>query len=73
MAPQIPARHRFESVGVGRGRKDGLAGLRHAKSRVTKDRYIKMFDPALVAAMKKLEASVDLVNQSAPNSVGQMW
>jgi len=39
--------------------------LRHAKSHVTKDRYIKTFDPALVAA-KKLEATVDLVNQSAP-------
>jgi integrase len=34
--------------------------LRHAKSHVTKDRYIKTFDPALVAAMKKLEATVDL-------------
>ena len=40
--------------------------LRHAKSHVTKDRYIKTFDLALVAAMKKLEATVDLVNQSAP-------
>jgi integrase len=40
--------------------------LRHTKSHVTKDRYIKTFDPALVAAMKKLEATVDLVNQSAP-------
>jgi integrase len=40
--------------------------LRHAKSHVTKDRYIKAFDPAVVAAMKKLEATVDLVNQSAP-------
>jgi len=34
--------------------------LRHAKSHVTKERYIKTFDPALVAAMKKLEATVDL-------------
>ena len=40
--------------------------LRHAKSHVTKDRYIKAFDPAVVAAMKNLEATVDLVNQSAP-------
>jgi integrase len=46
--------------------------LRHAKSHVTKDRYIKAFDPAVVAAMKKLEATVDLMNQSAPNSVGHM-
>jgi hypothetical protein len=40
--------------------------LRYAKSHVTKDRYIKAFDPAVMAAMKKLEATVDLVNQSAP-------
>ncbi len=40
--------------------------LRHAKSHVTKDRYIKAFDPAVIAAMKKLEATVDLMNQSAP-------
>jgi len=40
--------------------------LRHAKSHVTKDRYIKAFDSAVMAAMKKLEATVDLVNQSAP-------
>jgi integrase len=46
--------------------------LRHAKSHVTKDRYIKTFDPALVAGMKKLEATVDLVNESAPNKLGQM-
>jgi len=38
--------------------------LRHAKSHVTKDRYIKVFDPAVVAAMKKLEATLDLVNMS---------
>jgi hypothetical protein len=40
--------------------------LRYAKSHVRKDRYIKAFDPAVMAAMKKLEATVDLVNQSAP-------
>jgi integrase len=28
--------------------------LRHAKSHVTRDRYIKAFDPAVLAAMKKL-------------------
>ena len=37
-----------------------------AKSHVTQDRYIKAFDPAVMAAMKELEATVDLVNQSAP-------
>ena len=40
--------------------------LRHAKSYVTKDRYPKAFDPAVLAAMKKLEASSDVVSQSAP-------
>jgi hypothetical protein len=40
--------------------------LRHAKSHVTKDRYIKAFDPAVVAAMKKLEATLDAMSQSAP-------
>jgi hypothetical protein len=32
----------------------GRTILRHAKSHVTKDRYIKAFDPAVMAAMKKL-------------------
>ncbi len=45
--------------------------LRHAKAHVTKDRYIKAFDPAVVAAMKKLEATLDALGQSAP-SVHQM-
>ena len=40
--------------------------LRHAKSHVTRDRYIKAFDPAVLAAMKKLEATLDAMNQSAP-------
>jgi integrase len=40
--------------------------LRHAKSHVTKDRYIKAFDPAVLAAMKKLEATLDAMRQSAP-------
>jgi integrase len=40
--------------------------LRHAKSHVTKDRYIKAFDPAIVAAMRKLEMTLDTMGQSAP-------
>jgi hypothetical protein len=40
--------------------------LRHAKSHVTKDRYIKAFDPAVLAAMKKLETTLDVLSQSAP-------
>ena len=40
--------------------------LRHAKSHVTKERYIKAFDPAVLASMKKLEATLDAISQSAP-------
>jgi integrase len=39
--------------------------LRHAKPHVTKDRYIKAFDPAVIAAMKALEATLDTLKQSA--------
>jgi integrase len=41
--------------------------LRHAKSHETKERYIKAFDPAVLAAMRKLETSLDTMSQSAPN------
>jgi integrase len=36
--------------------------LRHAKPHVTKERYIKAFDPAVLAAMKSMEASLDILN-----------
>jgi hypothetical protein len=39
--------------------------LRHAKSHVTKDRYIKAFDPAVLAAMKTLETTLDTLNHRA--------
>src|ERR1700719_2365099 len=39
--------------------------LRHAKSHVTKERYIKAFDPAVLAAMRKLETSLDVMSQRA--------
>ena len=39
--------------------------LRHAKPQVTEDRYIKAFDPAVLAAMKTLEATLDTLKQSA--------
>jgi integrase len=39
--------------------------LRHAKPHVTKDRYIKAFDPAVLAAMKNLETTLDTLKQSA--------
>lgn len=36
--------------------------LRHAKPHVTKERYIKTFDPAVLAAMKSLERTLDTLN-----------
>ncbi len=33
--------------------------LRHAKPHLTKERYIKAFDPAVLAAMKTLETTLD--------------
>lgn len=39
--------------------------LRHAKPHVTKDRYIKAFDSAVLAAMKSLEARLDTLDDSA--------
>jgi len=40
--------------------------VRNAKSHVTKDRYIKAFDPAVLSAMRKVETSLDAISQSAP-------
>jgi integrase len=37
--------------------------LRHAKPHVTKERYIKAFDPAVLAAMKSLETTLDALNE----------
>src|SRR5262249_11729450 len=39
--------------------------LRHAKPHVTKDRYIKAFDPAVLAAMKSLEKRLDALDECA--------
>lgn len=39
--------------------------LPHAKARVTKDRYIKAFDPASLAAMKNSEPTLGTPKQSA--------
>ena len=33
--------------------------MRHAKPHVTKERYIKVFDPAVLEAMRKMQASLD--------------
>ena len=44
--------------------------LRHAKPHVTKDRYIKAFDPAVLEAMQRMQAVVDGLVQQWP-AVGQ--
>jgi integrase len=33
--------------------------LRHAKPQVTRERYIKVFEPAVLAAMQKMQASLE--------------
>ena len=45
--------------------------LRHAKPHVTKDRYIKAFDPAVLEAMQRMQATVDVLEKS-PVIVQQM-
>jgi integrase len=45
--------------------------LRHAKPHVTKDRYIKAFDPAVLEAMERMQATVDVLERS-PAIVQQM-
>ncbi len=45
--------------------------LRHAKPHVTKDRYIKAFDPAVLAAMKTLEATLDTLKMQSAAIVQQ--
>jgi len=65
--------HCLELVELGANEKIVQRILRHAKPRVTKDRYIKAFDPAVLAAMKKLETSLGVVSQSAPDKRGQLW
>jgi integrase len=44
--------------------------LRHAKPHVTKDRYIKAFDPAVLEAMQRMQTVVDGLGQQWP-AVGQ--
>ena len=38
--------------------------LRHAHPHVTKERYIKTFDPSVVEAMERLQATLELLEQS---------
>ena len=44
---------------LGANEKVGQRILRHARPHVTKERYIKAFDPAVLAAMKTLETTLD--------------
>jgi integrase len=46
--------------------------LRHAKPHVTKDRYIKAFDPAVIAAMKSLEATFDTEAECSNRAAGKL-
>jgi hypothetical protein len=42
--------------------------LRHAKPHGTRERYIKAFDPAVLAAMKQMESALDLVAKRLPTA-----
>jgi integrase len=42
--------------------------LRHAKPHVTRERYIKTFDPAIAAAMQKMQAAVDALGPRLASS-----
>lgn len=55
--------HCVESVQAGRQDKVVQRILRHSKPHVTKERYIKAFDPAVLAAMKSLEMTLDTLDQ----------
>ena len=56
-----------------RGEKIVQRILRHTKPHVAKGGFIKAFAPAVLAAMKRLEATFDVVSQSAPRELGQLW
>jgi hypothetical protein len=42
--------------------------LRHAKPHVTRERYIKALDPAVLAAMKQMEPALDVVSKRLPTA-----
>jgi hypothetical protein len=44
--------------------------LRHAKPHVTRERYIKAFDPAVLEAMQQMELAVGALQKQWP-AVGQ--
>jgi len=44
-------------------RQSGPAHSTTRKTHVTKERYLKAFDPAVLAAMKNLETSLDMLKQ----------
>ncbi len=45
--------------------------LRHANPHVTKDRYIKAFDPAVLEAMQRMQATLEVL-ESSPAIVQQV-
>jgi integrase len=46
--------------------------LRHAKAHVTKDRYIKTFDPEVRKAMDKMQVTLDALKNERPPSAQQL-
>lgn len=68
---------RYDWQGFGRGIASNLCVLgadektmqrilRHAKPHVTKERYIKVFDPAVLEAMQRMQASIETLQARRP-------
>jgi hypothetical protein len=59
MNPWISTRYRVKPVCTGRGRQNRSARFAPCQTHVTRERYIKVFEPAVLAAMQKLQASLE--------------
>jgi hypothetical protein len=65
------SRRYIQPLRVGANEKSVQRILRHSNPHVTKERYIKAFDPAVLDAMQRLQATVDVLEKS-PAIVQQM-
>jgi len=56
---RVSTLYRVKPVALGADDKIVHRVLRHAKPHVTRERYIKVFEPAVLAAMQKMQASLE--------------
>jgi hypothetical protein len=61
---RIPPRDRVQSLRMGANDKIVQRILRHANPHVTKERYIKAFDPAVLEAMQRMQATLEMLEKS---------